>query len=284
MSSILGWSVWLLLFLKTSTLLDFSTRQVHRCDVIPIISYTRNQLFSLRGTKNGANQLYDLKAAGLLRYRGSRAGQAGRRSQLRATESRAYESWQPSTDLNRIEVVINRRRPIGECKQTDQPRILREIQFTDTSLHHAGAWNARSLNNKHGFVNELITSSGFDFFGIVEMFHEDQNSPSLIAASPVGYTYTEQACIPSGSEMDLRCYRGVCLFYRQNYIATSKTENRFEKFEHITVLLSVHCCCDLQARVSQAMHKILRWIWWSSGHFKPVHLSSLIIIIIITYI
>ena len=183
--------------------------------------------------KNGAKQLDRLKAHGILRYRGSRAGRASKRH----IESSAGECQQLFGDLNKIEVIASNLRPIPKCKQTTRPRILREIEIIDASLHHAGVWNARSINNKHGFVNELIASSDFDFFGVVETFHEDRNTPSLIAATPDGYTYMEQARTPTGSGMNLRCYGGVCLFYRRSYVVTVKTDNRFEKFEHITVLM-----------------------------------------------
>ena len=142
-------------------------------DVMPPQLYTRTQLLSLRRLNNGAKQLDRLKAHGILRYRGSRAGRASKRH----IESSAGECQQQFGDLNKIEVIASNLRPIPKCKQTTRPRILKEIEIIDASLHHAGVWNARSINNKHGFVNELITSSEFDFFGVVETFHEDRNTP-----------------------------------------------------------------------------------------------------------
>ena len=56
-----------------------------------------------------------------------------------------------------------------------------------------GSWNACSISNKSASIQEHIASENLDIFCVVETSHESSFSPSLIASTPPGYKFLEQA-------------------------------------------------------------------------------------------
>ena len=82
-----------------------------------------------------------------------------------------------------------------------------------------GILNARSIGNKHAQIVDEISSESYNFFVIVETWHDSANCPSIIACTPSDYRCMERAR-PRSSKAEMMSsvnHGGVYLFYRSCY-------------------------------------------------------------------
>ena len=83
--------------------------------------------------------------------------------------------------------------------------------------------NACSIRNKFVQINDCITSNGFDFFVVVETWHESETCPFFISCMQNGYRCIELSRAQSSEAVTSRVvnHGGVCLIYRSPWISLS---------------------------------------------------------------
>jgi len=81
-----------------------------------------------------------------------------------------------------------------------------------------GVLNAQSIRNKSIAINNCMLDSHLDIFAVVETWHDDANSPCLIACTPPNYKYIERARPRTArADVSMRCnHGGICVFFKAN--------------------------------------------------------------------
>ena len=96
-----------------------------------------------------------------------------------------------------------------------------------------GLINIRSINSKSIYISDLISYNSLDLFAVTETWHESASSPSLITASPSGFSFVELARPPSNPLSSKHSsYGRVCLFYRSIFsISVDSSSFNFSTFK-----------------------------------------------------
>ena len=170
--------------------------------ILPL--YSRCRLLALShtaGTKlcSGAREL---SAAGLLRYRGWRAG---------------VQSRDRSVFINKHKSLIL----VFRCASRHHHLA------TSFDLHHinqnavirtviVGSLNVRTLGNKLAVVSQTIIENKLDLFAVIESWHDSADSPSVVASTPPGCRVLERARSRTGkASTSLKTnHGGICIFIR----------------------------------------------------------------------
>jgi len=196
---------------------------------VKIIKYTRERLFKLRSQSNqhrpAESTMKVLHGLGILHYRGKRAGCHIQRS---------------------ISTTINNRNNCrdNQCDGNVQrmPRVLSRLQRVDMDSAiinvKVGQLNLRSIGNKSATVADIIVGNNLSIFCAVETWHTGSDCPTLISATPPGYSYIEQSRSITSDITNKSNHGGVCMFYHTSLSAVKINTQTYTTFECI--------CCRLR--------------------------------------
>ena len=80
-------------------------------------------------------------------------------------------------------------------------------------IFKVGVFNAQSATNKAASIADWISSESLSLAAVTETWHDGFDSPSLVACTPDGYSYVEQARPREHTSSMRSNYGGVCLFH-----------------------------------------------------------------------
>ena len=168
-----------------------------------MLRYSRGELYRLKHRSGHARRpeakvLDSLAAAGVLRYRGRRAGRNMQRQIEVIDRSVGHRVMRGRHRLRR-----GPSRQLG-CNVNNlvRPRLMRHV-FRPTSTIACGTLNVRSLRNKVDAVSDLMRDEGLDVLGVTESWHEGPSCVCIARLRSLGYNVIEEARpIPEGARTD----------------------------------------------------------------------------------
>ena len=164
-----------------------------------ILTYSRESLFIIRcqpSCRPDPSTLQSLKLAGLLRFRGRRAGR--RRIPVVVSE--------------RLNYIHRYKNPLRDRNLVDIPIVLEQGERAMVNRNHLKfcVWNAQSIRNKSACFSDYICDRGIDLIALTETWFTDNDSAAKVECTPDGYKMFDYS--RSG-----RKGGGIALVYRSEF-------------------------------------------------------------------
>ena len=126
------------------------------------------------------------------------------------------------TDRDAVPAVITN---INNCTRVCVVTQSRDRVIVDIRRHQPikqiklELLNARLIGNKSVQIADCITSRHFDFFTVVETWHDSENCPAVISCRPNGYWCVELARTRSDKAESTTAanHGGVYIFFRSRF-------------------------------------------------------------------
>ena len=210
------------------------------CGSLPV-AYTRRQLLALRHTVGPklCTVMSVLSCAGLLHYRGNRAGVRSRDRRMRA---HVYQQSLVVCPLSGIIPIVPSYRSVLTVKSRTRPAALVSVDCSATFRSvNIGTLNARSLGNKSAAVSQLIVDNRLDLFAVVESWHDSSDSTSVVASTPPGYRVVECSRPRTGKAATgmKTNHGGICVFVRSNINVKVINFPSYKSFELLSLFVRI---------------------------------------------
>jgi len=130
-----------------------------------------------------------------------------------------------------------------------QPVVVPCFRFVvspDQSVH-IGIFNVQSVGNKSTSITSWIAQENLSLAAVVETWHDGFDSPSLIACSPDGYPFLEQARPRSCMSYLTTNHDGVCLLYQKELRAR---QINMPKYRSVELICALETGCGLKLLVA----------------------------------
>ena len=125
-----------------------------------------------------------------------------------------------STTSHRIQTMISRRvEPTFYFRRHDVRRssVVCVCMAAASSSVRFGLFSARSVNDKSANIQHWISEIRLNVAALVETWHDDAASPSLVARMPRGFRYVGSARPRPDPVRLTRNHGGVCILYDHTF-------------------------------------------------------------------